>query len=248
MRKLIVLVMIACMVSGCNEAKRYDIKPKMSDEAMYNEIVNNMEISSFKATSLLDDLRAYYPRSQYISKALVLQVYFLYLNHRFNEIEVYADTFIRRYPQHRYFCYMMYMKGMSYYMRISDPSRDQAMAEEAINVFDDIVDKCKCTAYAADLQMRKHYAIDIIKAKKMEVARFYQKEGNIIAAIRRFHDLYDNDKNSFLAPELLYRLAVCYAILDSDTSLMYLTKLHIYYPDSIWTEMAKKALSNTGRG
>jgi outer membrane protein assembly factor BamD len=83
----------------------------------------------------------------------------------------------------------------------------------------------------------------------MEIGRFYQKQGQYIAAIARFRTAVDRFDTTSHTPEALYRLVECYLSLGlPEEAKKAAAVLGANHPGSVWYERAYALLEKKAPG
>ena len=76
--------------------------------------------------------------------------------------------------------------AMSYYDRVTDPSRDQGRTRKARNELKKLVRRYPESSYAAKARNRIKITTDMLAAAEMKVARYYLEQYTYLAAINRY--------------------------------------------------------------
>ncbi len=101
-----------------------------------------------------------------------------------------ADRFISLHPGHRDVAYAYYLKALDYYIQIVDVERDQRVTQQAL---DALVRRWRAAfpdsdSYARDAKLKMDLARDHLAGKEMDIGRYYEGQGEYLAAINRLPD------------------------------------------------------------
>ncbi len=186
-------------------------------DVLYNEAMDNLEAGDDKkAAKLFDEVERQHPYSSWATKAQLMAAYSHYRANEYDEAVAAADRFIELHPANPDVPYAYYLKGLSYYERISDIHRDQEMTEQAKKVFEEVVARFPDTEYARDARLKIDLCNDHLAGKEMVVGRYYLKRGYYLAAINRFKAVVDQYQSTTHTPEALLRLTEAYSALGID--------------------------------
>lgn len=186
-------------------------------DVLYNEAMDNLEAGDDKkAAKLFDEVERQHPYSSWATKAQLMAAYSHYRANEYDEAVASADRFIELHPANPDVAYAYYLKGLSYYERISDIHRDQEMTEQAKKVFEEVVARFPDTEYARDARLKIDLCNDHLAGKEMVVGRYYLQRGYYLAAINRFKAVIDQYQSTTHTPEALLRLTEAYSALGID--------------------------------
>ena len=186
-------------------------------DVLYNEAMDNLEAGDDKkAAKLFDEVERQHPYSSWATKAQLMAAYSHYRANEYDEAVASADRFIELHPANPDVPYAYYLKGLSYYERISDIHRDQEMTEQAKKVFEEVVARFPDTEYARDARLKIDLCNDHLAGKEMVVGRYYLQRGYYLAAINRFKAVVDQYQTTTHTPEALLRLTEAYSALGID--------------------------------
>src|SRR5262249_34563274 len=103
------------------------------------------------------------------------------------------------------------------------------------------------TDYARDARLKIDMTRDHLAGKEMEIGRWYQREGHLLAAINRFKKVVDEYDTTTHTPEALHRLVECYIALGvNDEAKKIASVLGYNYPDSDWYKDTYSLLAKEG--
>ena len=127
-----------------------------------------------------------------------------------------ADRFISLYPGNASAAYAYYLKSVCYFEQIIDVGRDQASTEQALTALKEVTRRFPHSEYASDARLKIDMVNDQLAGKEMNIGRFYQENGQPVAALSRFRTVIDRYQTTSHTPEALYRLVA----LDISLGLM----------------------------
>src|SRR5690606_17360237 len=106
--------------------------------------------------------------------------------------------------------YVLFLKGSSYFRQIKDITRDQELAEDALDTFALLQSSHPGSRYAEESQQMVVVARDQLAGKEMSVGRYYLGNQQYTAAINRFREVVENHETTSHVEEALYRLVESY--------------------------------------
>jgi outer membrane protein assembly factor BamD len=211
-----VLALAVGLASGCGSTDEEAYVERPVDD-LYNDGMDNMEAGDYaKAAKLFDEVERQHPYSPWAVQAQLMTAYAHYQANEYDDAVLAADRFIELQPAHPDVPYAYYLKGLSYYERISTVDRDQEMTEQARKVFEDLIARYPDSAYSRDARIKLDLTIDHLAGKEMEIGRFYLKRKYYLAAINRFRTVVDRYQTTTHVPEALLRLTEAYTALGLD--------------------------------
>ena len=129
------------------------------------------------------------------------------------------------------------MRAISYFEQISGENFDGKSNEEAKKNFQELLNRFPDSEYAKDSRQKLIFINENIAAKDMEVAIFYLKQKQYLAALGRYNRVIDKYPKSKFIPEALYRLVEIYTILGMTEEAEKAASVIVYnYPQSQWYE------------
>ncbi|MDZ5761201.1 outer membrane protein assembly factor BamD [Lyticum sinuosum] len=244
-KNLAIYFSIIFLSSCSNNEKIIPDTISQSDYELFSEGKKIMFSDHKKAIKVFDNIETYYPSSIYNERSIVLKAYLYYINSKFDDAEITVENFLENYPSSSYCDYMHYLLAMTLCMQISDVQRDQSNTVKSINKIKNLIINYPNSEYSQELKEIVLYIQDILASKEMNIGRFYQKNNDIIAALKRFQYVNDNYNNSVVAPEAMYRTIEIYESLRlHKEAVKNFHKLQNQYPQSKWTNYANKRVNN----
>lgn len=224
----------ALVLAGCAGNKEPYIERPV--DTLYNNAMDQLFAGDYKAAAksfvAVDDQ---HPYSVWATKAEIMNAYALYEDKQYDESIVAADRFIQLHPGHRDVAYAYYLKALDYYIQITDVERDQKDTQEALDAFAEVIRRFPGTVYARDAKFKMDLCRDHLAGKEMEIGRYYENQGDYLAAINRFRDVVDHYQTTTHVPEALNRLVECYYALGLDNEAKRTAAVLGYnYPRNKW--------------
>jgi len=165
------------------------------------------------AAKIFDQVEQQHPYSQWATRAQLMAAYADYLGLRYDDAIDALTRFIELHPGNPHVDYAYYMRAICYYEQIADVRRDQRASEQAYTGFNEVIRRFPDTAYARDARYKLDLTRDHLAAKEMDIGRWYESQGNYIAAVNRFKGVVDRFQTTSHVPEALERLTECYLSL-----------------------------------
>lgn len=246
MKKHILLLAVLTLVSAC-ATKTTEKEVIGKDFELYNQGMTALYAKKYKKSiNLFEELDRQHPYSKYAKKGQVMTIFSQFELEEFDEAVFSADKFIKSNVGYKDLDYVYYMKGLAFYYRISDTKRDQGFTKQALNSFKTLINRFPESKYTKDAKQKIVLCYDHLAAKEMEVGRFYQSNGNMLAAVNRFQTVIISYQKSSQTPEALYRTAEVYVALGlNDEAIRSLSILgYNYSGNSIWYRKGYDLLTN----
>lgn len=236
----------ALAVAACESTDETVFEEKPVD-TLYNDAFVSLEDgNSQQAAELFDEVERQHPYSPWATKAQLMSAYAYYQANQYDDAIAALDRYIRLHPANRDVPYAYYLKGLSYYERISDVGRDQKMSVEAQQVFEELVGRYPESRYARDATLKLDLIRDHLAGKEMNVGRFYLTRGHYLAAINRFRTVVERYQTTTHVPEALHRLVEAYTAVGLEDEARRMAAILGYnYPGSEWYVDTYQLVENT---
>jgi outer membrane protein assembly factor BamD len=234
-------------LAACSDDKADPYKERPVEE-LYNEAMDLIDKNEyFKAAKAFEEVQRQHPYSVWATKAELMGSYALYERNKYDDAIVGLDRFIQLHPGNRDTPYAYYLKGLCYYEQIVDVGRDQKMTEQAMKALQEVVDRFPTSQYARDAKLKVDLARDHMAGKEMAIGRYYQKTGDLLAALNRFKAVVEQYQTTTHAAEALHRQVEVYTALGlTEDAKRIAAVLGHNFPGSQWYEDTY-SLVNTGR-
>lgn len=242
------LMIAALAVSGCSKNK-FDSDAVEPIESLYKKGSDLLEQGKYqKAAEAFEQVFFQHPGNIETPRSELMQAYSLYLAGEYGEAQDVLEMFIKLHPVHENIAYAYYLRGLASYAQISNVKFDQSATGHAQEYFKELITKFPATKYATDAQMKMDLIKDHLAGKEMLVGRFYLKDNNPIAAIKRFQIVITEYPYTIHVEEALYRMVESTSMLGlTDEAKKYLEVLHYNYPEGKWYERANKIFSKISK-
>jgi len=196
-------------LAGCS-----DENPLIGDHSvadLYKAAMDNMKDENYTtAAKIFDQVEQQHPYSVWATRAQLMAAYAYYQALRYDDAIDALTRFIELHPGNPHADYAYYMRAICYYEQIADVRRDQRASQQAYEGFTDVIRRFPDTAYANDSLYKLDLTRDHLAAKEMDIGRWYEGQGNYIAAVNRFKTVVDRFQTTSHVPEALERLVECY--------------------------------------
>ncbi len=207
---LVSIVALPLTLAGCaddNPLKGGD--RSISD--LYSTGVDQMKKENYStAAKLFDEVERQHPYSIWATRAQLMAAYADYEGLRYDDAIDALTRFIELHPGNPHVDYAYYMRALCYYEQIADVRRDQKASEQAYTGFNEVLRRFPDTPYAHDALYKLDLTKDHLAAKEMDIGRWYERQGNYIAAVNRFKTVVDRFQTTSHTPEALERLVESY--------------------------------------
>lgn len=250
--RFLVVGMLVVSLSACsgfnffsNKITEEEIIPP---ETLYQTALDDMDRQYFRAAlDGLEKLERQHPYSEYAEKAKLMTVFANFRTGKYPDAILAADRYLALHPSSAEVPYVIYLKGTSYYAQIKDITRDQQLAQDAIDTLSLLISTYPDSKYVEDAKESIRVSYDQLAGKEMSVGRFYQGQGQHTAAINRFRSVVSRFQTSTHIEEALFRLTESYLLLglvnEARTSAAVLGH---NYPTSDWYQQSYKLLQDQG--
>jgi len=178
-----------------------------------------------------------YPLSNEGVQSEIMLGFVDYLTMNYDDAIYKFNRIIKIYPSHKNIDYAYYMRAISYFEQISGENFDGKSNKEAKINFQELLNRFPNSEYAKDSRQKLIFINENIAAKDMEVAIFYLKQKQYLAALGRYNKVIEEYPKSKFIPEALYRLVEIYTILGMEEEAEKVASVIVYnYPKSEWYE------------
>ncbi|MCF6343396.1 MAG: outer membrane protein assembly factor BamD [Devosiaceae bacterium] len=251
--RIVILTLAIFSLSACAGFNLFG-PPKITQEeiippeTLYQSALDDMDRQYFQtALKSLAKLERQHPFSEFAEKAKLMTVYANFRTGKYSDAILAADRYLALYPNSKETAYILYLKGTSYYAQIKDITRDQQLAQDAIDTLQLLVSTYPKSKYSDDARENLRVAYDQLAGKEMSVGRYYQGNGKYLASINRFKEVVQKYQTSTHIEEALFRLVESYLSLglinEARTSAAILGH---NYSSSEWYQSAYNLLQSQG--
>jgi outer membrane protein assembly factor BamD len=208
---LLIMVFTSGFGVGCSTSDKQAEYMDQPVEFLYNQAIDTASDGNYRgAAPMFDEVERQHPYSIWATQAQLMAAYSLYQSNQYDEAINALDRFIQLNPSNKNTDYAFYLKGLSFYERIVDVSRDQKITKGALNTFTEVVKRFPGSKYARDARLKIDLTRNHLAGKEMEIGRFYMKRSHYLAAINRFKKVIREFDTTDQVPEALHRLTESY--------------------------------------
>ncbi len=202
------------------------------DKELYEEAKLKFENINFK-----------FPLSNEGIQSLLMIAFIEYAQLNYDEAIYKFDRVIKKYPSHKNIDYAYYMRAMCYFEQIKHESLDGTNNQEALESFNQIINRFPESKYARDSQQKIIFVKENIAAKHMDIALFYLNQKKYLAALNRYNIVINEYSQSKFTPEALYReVEIYYTLGMVDDANKTSAVIGYNYPKSKWYKYSYKLL------
>ena len=225
---------IVLMLGACSSSEETYVE--LPVEVLYNRALDSLGRNDYKGASKgFEEVDRQHPYSVWATKAQIMAAFSYYQSNKYDEAIIALDRFIQLHPGHRDVPYAYYLKALCFYEQISDVGRDQRMTQQALDALAEVVKRFPDSPYARDSRLKIELAIDHLAGKEMDVGRYYQKQGQYVAAINRYRITVERFQTTTHVPEALHRIVESYLSLGvKDEAQQATAVLGHNFPGSDW--------------
>jgi outer membrane protein assembly factor BamD len=237
------LLLVAC--GGKKPETEVNVDPP---DVLYNQALANLDAGDARqATKKFDEIDNEHPYSDYARKAILMSAYLNFHRAKYQDAINDAERYVTLFPASDDAAYAQYLIGESYFRQIPDVTRDQDIANKAMDAMNVIVQKYPESEYADDARHKVEVARDQLAGKEMQIGRYYQERREYVAAVNRFKTVVEDYQTTRHVEEALERLTESYLALglvqDAQTAAAVLGH---NFPDSDWYKDAYRILGEAG--
>ena len=234
----LVAVALILPAAGCAKNKlKGDTEYVARDvNTLYSLAKKRLDMKDYiNAAKLFDEVERQHPYSVWARRAQLMSAFSYYMAQQYPDAISSAQRFLTIHPGNKDAPYANYLIAMSHYQQIEDVNRDQKITQQAADSFGELIRRYPQSRYAADARLKLDLINDHLAGKEMEVGRFYQRQGNWLAATIRFRTVIDKYQTTTHTPEALERLVESYLALGvPDEARKAAAVLGRNYPGSEW--------------
>ncbi len=243
MKFFLLVIVIILFISSCSSDKKDTTNFNISSETqLYNAGLKKLKQKRFEeAIENFTELEIQYPYSEWSARGQMLTGFAHYSAKEYDEAVLSLSKFIELNPDHPLVPYAIFLKAYSYYERTPNINLDQQYSIKSLEQFLELTNrypKSKYTKKSLEIIkiLRNH-----LSSKELLVGKFYQSNGNYLAAIKRYNEVLKEYKRSIHTPESIFRLVESYTSLGLVKQASYLYKILAYnFPKSSWKKEGEK--------
>ena len=234
----ITLINITILSCSNNNKELSNNAIEQSPRELYQIAMINLDQKNYEEASLIFKKIIYkYPLSNEGVQSEIMLGFIDYLALNYDDAIYKFNRIIKIYPSHKNIDYAYYMRAISYFEQISGENFDGKSNKEAKKNFQELLNRFPESEYAKEGRQKLIFINENIAAKDMEVAIFYLKQNQYLAALGRYNKVIEEYPKSKFIPEALYRLVEIYTILGMKEEAEKAASVIVYnYPKSKWYE------------
>ena len=240
-----IFVMIFLIIS-CS--KNYEENKKVENsenpDDLYKLAMLDVDSENYDlAQSKFEDIEFKFPLSNEAIQSQIMSAFIEYVKMDYDEAIFKFNRVIDRYPSLKNIDYAYYMRAMCYFEQIKHEALDGKNNQEAMQNFNQIINRFPESKYARDSQQKIIYVKENIAAKHMDIALFYLNNKKYLAALNRYNIVINEYSQSKFTPEALYReVEIYYTLGIIDDAKKTAAVIAYNYPKSKWYEYSYKLL------
>jgi outer membrane protein assembly factor BamD len=245
----LVCVLAGFLLAGCassnDAAKALNPDPpgKMYGDA--EALLNKGEWTL--AAKKYEDLDRDHPYAPEARRAIVMAAYSYYKAGKYPEAITSAQRYTTLHPGTKDAALAHHIIASANFDDIKDPARDQTATRKALAELKVLRQRYPDSPYAKQAENRIRIAEDVLAASEMNVGRYYQKQGNQLAAINRYRTVVSDYQTTAHVEEALYRLVESNMVLGIVPEAQSAgAVLGHNYPNSEWYQNAYALLKSGG--
>ena len=194
------LALAAC--SGEPEINPEDASPS----ELFRKAEALMVSSPTEAAGAFEEIEQYHPYAPEAKRSILRAGEAYFEAGDFEEAQAAAERFLNYYPGDDDAPRAQFIRALSQYDQIADPTRSQSHARAAERELVNLIQRFSESEYAMDARLRLDVVRSQLAAHELEVGRFYLRQGRHAAAINRFRVVVDRYPRTEQVAEALYRL------------------------------------------
>lgn len=205
-------------------------------DVLYNVAKDNLDRGNFRiAAKGFDEVERQHPYSKWATKGQLMAAFAYYMDNDYDDAVIALDRFIQLHPSNADVPYAYYLKALCYYEQISTVDRDQKMTSDALRTLNELITRFPESSYARDARIKLDLTFDHLAGKEMEIGRYYETQGQYLAAINRFKVVIDSYQTTTHVPEALLRMTESYLALGLvEEARKSASVLGHNFPGSVW--------------
>lgn len=243
MKKLTLSLLFVFFVAGCaGNEERVKAEENWSVERIYAEAKSALNAADYRtAIQYYEQLEARFPFGEYAQQALLESAYAQYKSDEPETAIATLDRFMRVYPLNDNMDYAIYLRGMvnfnrdigliEKYVPRDESQRDPGSATQALEGFNELVERFPDSKYADDAAQRIVHLRNRLAQYEVNVANYYMRRTSYMAAANRGRYVIENYPRTPAMPDALVVMAKAYKVMGlEDLSSDAMRVLELNYP------------------
>ena len=237
------ILILFLFFTSCSSDKEIKTNISTSDDvSLYNLAMKNLKKKNYEeAIDDFTELEIQYPYSPWAARGQLMIGFAHYSENEYDEAILNLSKFVELNPNHELIPYAIYLKAYSYFERIPDINLDQKFSTRAYEEFSELINRYPRSKYAVKSKEHVKKLKNHLAAKEIKVGKYYQSQGNYLAAVKRYKVVLREYRQSAQIPESIFRLIESYVSIGLIKQSYYLFKILEYnFPSSQWTREGLK--------
>lgn len=229
----IILLSFSLLISCAGKKKEEDTAESLYISAM-KLLKDKNYLDAGKEFEKIDDD---FPFSKWATKGQVMATYAYFKERDYDKVIQLSEDFARINSTSNYIPYMLYLRGLSYYLQIPSIERSQDYSALASSVFRELIIKYPKDEHAIDAKSKLEFIDEHLAGAVLSKARKQIKVKNFIGAINHLQFLVDRYRYTNQVAEGYYRLAEIYWFLGDKKEFIKAKNIVLkQFPKSYWGE------------
>ena len=242
-----VLLILTSLSVGCsNYAKEHDL----SAEENYQRGLAKYEKTHFlRAIPFFQKILENYPFSIYAIPAELKIAESYFYDEKYVEALAHLQGFEELHPTNENIPYVLWMKAEASFKQFSSIDRDVFPLENAKRELDELMGRFPDSKYVKEAKPLLKQILDKLVQHDFYVARFYYRDGEFNAALKRFARVYEKYPHEGVADRALYYIGKSYYFLeDNEKASKAFREIVEKYPESAYLSRANTFLKDIESG
>ena len=233
--KILNIFAVVFLLASCKSNKD-DAYQERSAEDLYERAENLLNKGeNKKSATAFEEVIRQHPYSKWATSAQIMAAYGYYKGQAFEDALANIDTFLQMHPGSSYVAYAYFLKGLCYYVQVSDVERDQSLTHKSLEAFSELLKRFPKSPYAKDAKYKVDLLRNYLAGHQMQVGRYYQSQKLYLAALNRFQEVVKKYEGTTHVEEALYRLVETNLILGTTHEAQITARvLGHNYPNGHW--------------
>jgi outer membrane protein assembly factor BamD len=241
---------LAMQLAACGSmwGDKKELSPDTPPDKLFAEANALLDKSEWtKAAERFEEVDRQHPYAQEARRAIVMAAYAYEKAGKSVEAVAAARRYIAMHPGTKEAALAQHIITSCYFDRINDPKRDQTDTKKAVTELETLIRRYPDSQYVETAKRRLKLSRDVLAGSEMDVARYYQKQGNFLAAVNRYKSVVTDYQSTAHVEEALMRLTECYLSLgivnEAQTAAAVLGH---NFPESKWYKESYALLKGGG--
>jgi len=211
---------------------------KITPELLYSNALKLLKgknyTDSAKEFEKIDDD---FPFSKWAIKGQVMAGYAHFKNKDFDKVILISEDFSRLNPTSEYLPYMLYLRGICYYLQIPSIDRAQDFSSQASSVFRELIVRFPQDDRAIDAKEKLDFVDEHLAGAVLQKARMQINQKNFVGAINNLQLVINRYRYTKQVAESYFRLAEIYWFLGNNKEFLKAKKILISeFSDNYWAQ------------